>query len=190
MNQQLHELSNLAWPRTLQAAAAIFSFYNGTSLAPNGCFLGERLYSERNCTIACQNLTHVFGSAETFQNCLSYPTINQLVIGANLTAEDIDTASSYGIHGSQPTLAADTVQNTARCLAGYCASSKTCTQALKDHPFGIPANSTTFPLTKDDTYRAYYFDNLSGTLGTVSTMCDAVKRTAAVNADISGIGVR
>ena len=185
----LTEISATSWPRTLQAAAAIFSYYNGSSLAPNGCYLGENLKGDRNCTIACQNLTKVFGSADTFHNCLSYPTVHQMLTSRDVSPTDEDLAISYGIHREDVGISVNIVENTRKCLVGYCNSSKTCMQFWTDELSAIPPNAITFPIVDHDSYSAYYSGEVGGTLGTILGICKAIQRTSTVNTDISGIGV-
>ena len=185
----LTEISALSWPRTLQAAAAIFSYYNGTSLAPNGRYLDENLEGDRNCTLACQNLTKVFGSADTFHNCLSYPTVYELLTSQGVSLIDEDLALSYGIRGKDVGASSNVVSNTAKCLAGYCNSSKTCSRFMANQASSIPLNSTTFPIVHHDFYDAFYSSDFGGTLGTILGICKTIQQTSTVNADISGIGV-
>ena len=185
----LAEITALSWPRTLQAAAVVFSYHNGTSLAPAGCYLDGYLGSDRNCTLACQNLANVFGSADTFHNCLSYPTIRQILSSNDTSPADEELADTYGILRNAGAASPDIVGNFAKCLMGYCSSSKTCMQIFNHSSISIAANSTTFPIARQGYYTAFYNDNLDGTLGTITGICEAIRQTSAVNADISGIGV-
>ena len=119
----LSTLSALPSPTSLQVAAVAYSLYNGTRLVRNGCAQGD---GSKNCTAACQNMTQVFTSMDTFQNCLAFPTINNILSTANTTNEYRELAREYGITGEDPNSSFGVVNQITSCLASYCSDSSKC----------------------------------------------------------------
>ena len=181
MSCRITEIPLLPLPMTLQSAAVAFSMNNETALTPHGC-----LDSHGNCTAACQNLTQVFSSMETFHNCLAYPTIDQIVSEANTTMADKSLAGNYGISGTTGNTSSSVVNSVVNCLAGYCSSNQKCSAFDSGTgPCLDLINSTSFPVSFSISAGYEFY----GTLGCIQTICNAVQQTAAVNVDIGGIGV-
>ena len=203
-------IPNLPSPTSLQVAAAAYSLSNGTALAVGGCSQQD---GTNNCAAACTDLTQVFSDVRTFQNCLAFPTITQILSTINVTDEFKSTAAAYGIAMTDNVTTFNVKENIGKCLAGYCNSSPTCYEFRTPDSacYNLSMSTVTskiFPITLDgydyenetsfyqdaNTVRSELAQNFSvsinrGTLGCIQALCENVKRTATVDTDIGGIGV-
>ena len=189
---------------------------NGTGLVEGGCLQQD---NTTDCGIACTNLTQVFSDARTFQNCLAFPTITEILSTVAISEDYEKNASHYGITAAKDNTTASSVKNNIlNCLAGY--YNATFTDIAFTSPYNPCSNLsdvTTFPITlmndeleyyddynvynhqyevyadastvRSDVARNYSVYPNNGTLGCIQTICDGAKRTATVDTDISGIGV-
>ena len=145
-------LSALPSPTNLQVAALAYSLYNGTRLTKDGCTQQDGF---KNCTAVCQNMTQVFSSMDTLQNCLAFPAINNILSTVNTTNEYRNLAREYGITGEDPKISFGVVNQISRCLASYCSQTSNCyapTRTLEqgngsDMSCANIQNSDHFPIT-------------------------------------------
>ena len=119
----LSVFATLPSPTTLQVAAFAYSLYNGTRLTQGGCAQED---GSKNCSAACGNMTQVFSSMDTFQNCLAFPTINNILSSVDTTDEYKDLAREYGITGEDTNASFGVVDQISTCLASYCSDSSNC----------------------------------------------------------------
>ena len=95
----------------MQANAPLTSL----NLFDTGCRVNGRL----NCTIACQNPSALWETAETLQNCMIYPAISLLLANDGLDEEGIETANRFGILPS-PEHGTTITHSINGCAKDYC----------------------------------------------------------------------
>ena len=179
-------------PFTLHDAALSFTSHGGSALVPTGCQVPMWDVNQgRDCSKACLDLGQIFGSAETFHNCLSYPTIVQL-LSSNVTSHDErKLARSYGITTDDEeieddhNIAGEVMEIMGKCFSGYVGAisddfvTRSCSDFLENATTGFvpqagPAGSGVRIKTEE----------------CISGLCKYVANKATVNVDIGGVGVR
>lgn len=135
----------------------------------NGCVAET---GQRDCSIACQNASLIFGNVSTLHNCLLYPVVASALAEGALDVESVATATSYGV---KPDLALGIgTDQISECLKDYCDSNSGCV-ASKDSQQSID-------------HAATLCDGYSGnTCYNHTNICPTVY--APVLDDIAGIGV-
>ena len=122
----------------------------------------------------------LFGSLETFHNCLMYPAVAGLYANGSLSHADL--ADSLGIDDkSQDTKAAETITSQILdCLSDYCGNEQRCKTNLQEKSTIIYGNqSTTYGLPTYFTYPSIYsFD-----------IYDYFAPFSFLNTNVGGVGV-
>ncbi|KAI9672975.1 MAG: hypothetical protein M1817_003139 [Caeruleum heppii] len=215
----IQELSNTSRVYTLEDAAFTFTRYNGTALETEGCLAPSWDPNRgRTCSEACQDVRQVFGSPQTFQNCLALPTLVNHLASSNASSVDRAIASAYGISRDHLRISGNVVGTVTKCFGNYIdslpddLSVNGLRKSLPGAP--IPAVDTVDTLLADkgpDALRdacspllaasssTRSFDIRSGsgedephqrpTSTCIRTLCRVATSRATVNFDIAGIGV-
>ena len=103
-NLNLYEL--FTPPLWLQDAAINFWETNGLQVVSDGCLHGS--------DFTCSNVESIFNSPNSFQNCLSYPAIEQYKANGNLSQNGLDVATRYDLTGKGSSV----VQLVTGCFSG------------------------------------------------------------------------
>ena len=121
----------------------------------------------QNCTAFCSNLTTMFGSLQTFQNCLLYPWVVNL--GINESSNESPLAKSLSIvnRSQEIQVAHNVTTSILGCLREYCGNN---TQCASDLPEFYQLNFNRLP--------SLGFD-----------ICGFAAPFSYLDADIAGIGV-
>ena len=87
-----------------------------------------------NCTELCLDPSLLFGSLESFHNCLMYPAVTDLYANNMLSPNEAKMADSLIIEKSQrgSPLLSGIIQNITSCLNDYCLASSDCEQNFMD----------------------------------------------------------
>ncbi|KAI9843917.1 MAG: hypothetical protein M1838_002413 [Thelocarpon superellum] len=193
MTNQLSLIPSTTPLLSIQDAAQAFTQKNGTGLVLGGCAKivthDDRMQPPPNCTTTCEDLSEVFSSAATFQNCLALPTISNLGRTGALSRDDLALMKTFGLDEGfgAVDVAASVVEPIVDCLVGYvswCQSDSVCaegdTKALSDAcaPSRL-AKSSNSSFLSDDTH--------SGIANCIDSLCATI--VAPVNTDIAGVGV-
>ena len=180
------------------AAAAALSFpttgHESGILFTQGCNFKD----SRNCTIACQNLTQIFMSPYTLQNCMVLSMLvpnnwmqpNETTLPLSnwtqpLSTEALDVAIEFGIDTTSrdfPSLASNVTRTIKDCLGQYCNSSQNC-------PTNVAEQDSIYPVL----IRPWYVDYGDYHWGSFINSSFGYNMTCpsggALNPDIGGIGV-
>ena len=147
------------------------SISQSLALFTDGCVQNN---GSRDCSIACQNATLVFGSMPTLHNCLLYPIIATALLDGNFDGESAKLAAYHGISVENASAANETVANIQQCLSDYCTSTPSCSKS------GTGQNIQSVPPTVCD-------GRPNGTCYNHTNICQSVY--APVIDDIAGVGV-
>ena len=168
---------------TLIAAAREIDYAQGLVLRGSGCgapsFPG---YVAENCSATCQSVVQAFSSPSTFENCLAYPVLTR-ALGGELSdrLDDVGPRSMWGILPNDTAGAEVVFQTMTACIRGYGESLPDCRKSRRD---GCPlAACDTLLAANSTTYGPQTFD-------CISAICQSGFRSAAVNAEIGGLGVQ
>ena len=133
-SSQRNAISTISgWDDTLfglQDAAEWATYGQQFYLFKRGC----QVHGKTNCTAACTNGTLIFSNDAggvnvnamyTFQNCLVYPNISDLLSTGSLSKSDRNNAMDFGIHNETATVTS--IRNTVgHCFQDYCRDNITC----------------------------------------------------------------
>ena len=166
----------------IQNAANTFQYNSGLSLLEDGC------PDEGRCAVDCADIDHIFSSPATFQNCLAYTTISQLIANETATPSDLALAHKYSIDGTLT----DIAKSVGDCLQGFisvCQLDPACKLRLGGdtsgnlcQPLLSAEPNATFDLTGPES-------NHGALVGCVEQLCPSIDQS--VNTDVGGgVGVR
>ena len=158
-------------------------------------FYGHGCHSEdeksKNCTAACTNATLVFGSPDTFQNCILYPSIYYLVSNNSLADGSLANANKFDIGKANITSNISTILS--KCFSSYCNVTSSCVTTLIDGSFNLSDPESYFD--SSESYfdnDAWYFTYLEGADNINQAYLDTIcggNVSATLDPDIGGIGV-
>ena len=140
------------------------SFEHPPALYRQGCITDENQW---NCTEACKNVSQIFSSTYTLQNCMAFPRISSLLADGSLTRAAHTTALEAGIDVSSYNASTTVHDSISKCLQGWCHKIPDCT--------GI-----------EEGYQ-WCYDDAYGKRWCFSDPCS--QTNTLVNPDIGGIGV-
>lgn len=138
------------------------------TLDRNGCIIDESTW---NCMKACLDVDRIFSSAYTLQNCIAFPQISSLLTNHSLTEAARATAAEAGIAESSYNSSKAVYDVITGCLDEFC----------RQH--GPDCNP-------DDLNLQYCYEDAYGQRYCFTDPCQVIDKSATVNADIGGIGVR
>ena len=164
-----------------------FSFINLSPKPGFGVFQRAcNIAGLQSCTTSCLNASALFGSLETFHNCLVYPAVAGLYINGSLG--DMHLADSLGIgNETQAAQAASSITNTIySCLSDYCdvGHDNRCKKDLQGNSSFQYDNNTLYA-----SGNIYFSIELTEPSISRFDICDYVAPFSFLNADIGGIGV-
>ncbi|KAK5127929.1 hypothetical protein LTR85_005046 [Meristemomyces frigidus] len=180
-----YQISLTAWldpaaNATLQSAAWLGAVdtYNTSAihLYASGC----KWNGQNNCSLACQQPEHVWGSLAATHNCLAYPAISGLLDTDRLSAESAELASQYGIYSNKSVALSSIVDPLVSCAVQSCMNSTR-------HPSYCSEIYSLSTSVDDPTSPDFvFYANLNG-IDFVEDIC--YTSPASANLDIGGIGV-
>ena len=138
------------------------------ALDRKGCTIDDGTW---NCMEACQDVDRIFSSPYTLQNCIAFPQISSLLTNHSLTEAARATAAAAGITESSynsSTMVYDVITG---CLNEFC---------RQHRPDCNP----------DDLRLQWCYEDAYGRRYCFTDPCQVIDKSATVNADIGGIGVR
>jgi hypothetical protein len=149
-----------------------------TTLYSGGC-TGPGMASD-NCSAVCTNVSQVFNSYPTFQNCADFPWISQeLLPGSPL---DIRIGNEFGIGINASVISQEITDVIANCVASFCNSYAGCGSCMDPdggNTYGCCSRNFTIPRNMIDPGRPRTC---------IPSICSTLELTA--NSDICGSGVR
>lgn len=131
-----------------------------------------------NCTVVCTNVSEVFSSVETLQNCGNFPYISQKILPDG-SQSDVDLANAFGIRANDSTTSQNISNVIANCIGSYCNSTTGCSMYSDTQGPSCSSSSLLINNTMDPGSLSVCFQWV---------VCSTLELT--VNPDVGGFGVR